>query len=86
MNCWTRTNEKRENVIRFLPVMYMCDCRRPVAKDPRLDVHRSCFGVRYGHIYNPLQAFTFINCHERREKMGFVKINSKILFKIHILF
>lgn len=45
--------------------MYMCDCRRPVAKDPGLDVHRSCFGVRYGHVYNPLQAFTFISCQGR---------------------
>lgn len=64
---WTRTDE-REDVIRFLPVMYICDCRRPVAKDPRLDVHWLCFGVRYGHIYYPLQAFIFINCHERKGK------------------
>ena len=49
----------------LLPVVYMCDCRRPVAKDPGLDVHGSCFGVRYGHIYYPLQAFTFITCERR---------------------
>lgn len=48
-----------------LPVMYVCDCRRPVAKDPGLDVHGSCFRVRYGHIYYPLQAFTLVTCHGR---------------------
>lgn len=37
----------------------MCDCRRPVAKDPGLDVHGFGFGVGYGHIYDPLQTFTF---------------------------
>ena len=50
----------------FLPVVYMCDCGRPVAEDPGLDVHGSCFGVSYGHIYYPLQAFTFITCHRRK--------------------
>lgn len=46
-------------IFSFLPVVYMCDCSRPVAKDPGLDVHRLSFGVSYGHIYYPLQAFTF---------------------------
>lgn len=48
----------------FLPVVHMCDCRWPVAKDPGLDVHGPCFGVSYGHIYNPLQAFKFDACKE----------------------
>lgn len=54
------------NMYFFLPVVYMCDCGRPVAEDPGLDVHGSCFGVSYGHIYYPLQAFTFITCHGRK--------------------
>lgn len=53
----------RSNVL-FLPIVHMCDCRRPVAKDPGLDVHGPCFGVSYGHIYYPLQAFTFDACKE----------------------
>lgn len=72
---------KRRDVVWFLPVMYMCDCRRPITKDPRLDVHWLCFGVRYGHVYNPLQAFTFINCHgERKQKTQFVKKNIKTAY------
>lgn len=47
--------------------MHMCDGRRLVAKDPGLDVHWSCFGVCYGHINNPLQAFTFVSCHGRKK-------------------
>lgn len=54
----------------FLPVVYMRDCRRPVAKDPGLDVHGSCFGVSHGHIYYPLQAFTFITCKEETQIQG----------------
>lgn len=48
----------------------MRDCRRPVAKDPGLNVHGSCFGVSYGHIYYPLQAFTFITCEEETQTQG----------------
>lgn len=44
--------------------MYVCDCRRSVAKDPGLDVHGFCFRVCYGHIYYPLQAFTLVTCHK----------------------
>lgn len=42
--------------------MHVCDCRRPVAKDPGLDVHGPGFWVRYCHIYYPLQAFAFAAC------------------------
>lgn len=52
----------------FLPVVYMCDCWRSVAKDPGLDVHWFCFGVGYGHVYNPLQASSFVACHREEEK------------------
>lgn len=40
----------------------MRDCRRSVAKDPGLDVHGLGFGVGYGHIYDPLQAFRLTTC------------------------
>lgn len=46
----------------LLPVVYMRDCRRSVAKDPGLDVHGLGFGVGYGHIYDPLQAFRLTTC------------------------
>lgn len=61
-------NKWEKKIMWLLPVMYMCDCRRPVAKDPGLDVHWSRFGVCYGHIYDPLQAFKFISCHGRKKK------------------
>lgn len=46
----------------LLPVVYVRDCRRSVAKDPGLDVHGLGFGVGYGHIYDPLQAFRLTTC------------------------
>lgn len=54
----------------LLPVVHVRDCRRPVAKDPGLDVHGSGFGVSYCHIYYPLQAFTLVTCGGKREKSG----------------
>lgn len=58
-------DECSDGTFSFLPVMYMCDCGRPVAEDPGLDVHGSCFRVRYGRVYYPLQAFTLVTCHIR---------------------
>ena len=39
-----------------IPVVHMCDRGLSVAEDPRLDVHRSGFGVAYSYIHHPLQA------------------------------
>lgn len=49
--------KKLHRTILLLPVVHVRDCRRPVAKDPGLDVHGSGFWVSYRHIYYPLQAF-----------------------------
>lgn len=54
----------------LLPVVHVRDCRRPVAKDPGLDVHGSGFWVSYCHIYYPLQAFTLVTCGVKRKKSG----------------
>lgn len=53
---------RRRFGLSLLPVVYVRDCRRSVAKDPGLDVHGLGFGVGYGHIYDPLQAFRLTTC------------------------
>lgn len=63
---------------KFLPVVYVCDCRRPVAKDPGLDVHWLRFGISYSHIYYPLQAFTFGTWMEDTQIEGLSKLSKFI--------
>lgn len=43
--------------IESLPVMYMCDCRFPVSKDPGLNIYGFSFGISYSCIYYPLETF-----------------------------
>lgn len=71
----------------LLPVVYMCDCRRSVAKDPGLDVHGLGFGVGYGHIYDPLEAFTFTTCdggHTQSKDEWTVEILTYYTFNIEM--
>ena len=44
----------------FLPVMHMYDCWFPVSKDPGLNIYGFSFGISYGCIYYPLEAFWFV--------------------------
>lgn len=45
--------------VEFLPVMYMCDSWFSVSKDPGLNIYGFSFGISYGCIYYPLEAFRF---------------------------
>lgn len=78
----TQAAEKKHRRTLWLPVVHVRDCRRPVAKDPGLDVHGPGFWVSYCHIYYPLQAFTFVTCGVKRKYIFFLKCHLGI---IHIM-